>query len=118
MSVYDTEEYKREIKRTVSYEWWVEFWDKWDDIQECEHVELKYSHRYPEQEGVEMKMVLKRYYGSPADGVIDSGYAYVVDGALPTHFDTGQVVPKQYIEQYKKFEVENGKSAQKNKDVS
>ena len=95
MSIYETKEYKDSIKPRVSYEWWVEHTDEYEDITDCYQIEFT---EWPVDDvtNCTTHLLLKRFSGNDSDGVKEIGNAYVLDGMVEDFFDTGKKVPKKY----------------------
>lgn len=87
------------IKNEVYYEWVVEQVDEHGDIQDT-YQASSYKEAVEEETTHQVKQIaLKRDKGNDDDGVVERGYAYVVDGILAERFDSGQKVPAKYLKE-------------------
>lgn len=96
-TILDNEVEIRMTKNDVYYEWVVEQVDEHDDIQDTYAVD-SYQEALKEDSTYARKCIaLKRDKGNDDDGVVERGYAYVVDGNIEERFCSGQKVPAKYL---------------------
>ena len=86
---------------TVEYEWCIEYTDQFGDIHDHDrspilaelYPTLDYEHLHP-------RVCLIRDQGNDDDGLLERGYAYPVDGVMPSEFDCGHKVPAKYHKEW------------------
>ena len=93
----------------TTHEWWVEDLDVRPDINsqgvnmgtvdiiDCYAASKEgalAASNEPNQRGC-----LRRLLGNDADGVLEIGYAYIIDGVLDTNFCSGHKVPARFLKQ-------------------
>ena len=84
-------------KDKVSYEYWVEEVDAYDDIQECYGIDL-FQWPVEPSENLTARLCVRRLSGNDIDGLQTLGYAYYIDGKLEEEFCNGYKVPKRYLD--------------------
>ena len=81
--------------KSVSYEWWVEFWDEFEDIVDCYSVERidVISNNIANRNGLNKMYVCKRFYGDNDRCEVNRGHAYAGD----KYFDSGHEIPERIM---------------------
>lgn len=98
-------EYRKLVRRTVSYEWDIETVDEQGDVENHHHAD-RLADLPPLQ--ANQRLVLVRDYGCEADGLEDRQWAYVEEGVLPEFFQTtggadDAAVPERFRAEFNKY---------------
>ena len=91
------------------YEWWIEVLDEHEistdeygrlqgDIIDC-HEALNKEDALAASNKPNHCVSLRRIFSNEAEGILDWGYAYIIDGVLETEFCSGQKVPARFLKQ-------------------
>lgn len=92
----------------VSYEWCREYVDQYDDILDHDHSErlADIVEQRTVRDAVSSRVTLIRDQGNDEDGLLERGYAYPVDGVMPSVFDCGHKVPAKYLKEWDKLKLD------------
>lgn len=98
---------EKELRISTDYEWVIEEIDENGEIWENRFADklkdlLDYKTKKPEEGISQYQLGLLRRTGNEAEGELERGYAYEVDGKLAEEFDNGYRVPKHCLAEYKK----------------
>ena len=84
------------MRNKVTYEWAVEYVNSDGDIENVDHAD-KREKLVIRETSLRTDIALVRITGNDEEGEFGRGYAYVVDGKLESHFDSGDKVPARYM---------------------
>jgi len=94
------------MRNRVSYEWKVEWADKYSDIEDCDHFDCyrdAFNRAAEPHEYHNVSVCLVRGVGNEDDGILDREHAYVFCGELEEAFEAGTPVPKKFLAEVKKI---------------
>jgi hypothetical protein len=81
---------------TVHYEWWIEEVEgEYEDSIDCYEGSCQAAQEAAGKDN--FRGCLRRHSGNEAEGILDTGYAYIIDGVLDAEFCSGHKVPKRFL---------------------
>ena len=83
-------------RNKTTYEWWIEEVEgEYEDSIDCYEGSCQAAQEAAGKDN--FKGCLRRHSGNEAEGILDTGYAYIIDGVLDAEFCSGHKVPKRFL---------------------